>query len=64
MQLVYLILLVLSLYLTMLAGTADVENRRTVSFRMGKRTYHVTKEHLWHDAPYILVLLIVFKFVF
>jgi hypothetical protein len=64
MNFIYLILLILSIYLSMTAGLADLRQRRSVAFAWGKKTYHVSTSHLWHDSLYLLLLIIALKVAF
>ena len=56
---IQIILLILSIFIVSIAGLLDVTNKQLNIF--GLKT---SKEHLWRDGLYILVLMIVLKIVF
>ncbi len=64
MNLLYVLLVALSLFLSALAGSADLKGRQSVPVTIGKRRFIVSKEHLYHDSLYLLVLVIVLKVAF
>jgi len=64
MKLVYILLVALSLFLSALAGSADLKGQKGMPVTWGKRRYIITKEHLWHDSLYLLILVIVLKVAF
>lgn len=56
---IQIILLVLSIILVSIAGYMDVTDKQITFFGLKP-----TKEHLWKDGLYLLVIMIVLKIVF
>ena len=64
MKLLYILLLALSLFLSFIAGMADIQGRPGVPITVGKKRYLLSKAHLWHDSLFLLLLIIVLKVAF
>lgn len=55
---VYIVLIILSVILTVLGGYSDMTNKSVNLFGI-----NVSKQHLWNDASYILLLAIALKHI-
>jgi hypothetical protein len=64
MKLLYIVLVALAFFLSALAGMADIQHKPGVPISIGKRRYVLTKEHLWHDSLFLLILAVVLKVAF
>ena len=64
MKLLYIILVALAIFLSALAGMADVQGRPGVPVTMGKKRYLISKAHLYHDSLFLLILVVVLKVAF
>lgn len=61
----YVLLILLSILLTMAGGWNDLQSsNQPLQKKFTILGYSPSKEHLWHDSLYILVLAIALKVVF
>ena len=65
MNYLYIFLITLSIILTILGGITDLKNNRnSINQTFTILGYNPSKEHLWHDSLFLLVLAITIKVVF
>ena len=64
MKLLSIILVALALFLSAIGGMADIQGKPGVPITIGKKRYLMTKQHLWHDSLFLLLLVVVLKVAF
>ena len=64
MKLLNIILVSLAFFLSALAGMADIQHNPGIKITIGNKKYLLSKQHLWHDSLFLLLLVLVLKVAF